>query len=108
MPDLIEGRLNRGGRPENKAVEENRHLLFRAMWWATNLLFCVAVAALIYSSFREYAVRLYLDGFSDAIVPNNAPAEAKVEALLKWMRDGSTRLPGNEPKGLSLREPEVT
>lgn len=108
MRDLAEGRQNKGAGPEHRAVQENRHLLFRAMWWATNLLFCAAVAALIYSSFREYAVRLYLDGFSDAIVPNDAPTDEKVEAILKWMRDGSTRLPGTEAKGLSLRDPEVT
>ena len=91
-----------------RSVEGSRHLVFRAMWWATNVLFCAAMVSLIYSSFREYSVRRYLDGFSDAIVPNNAPEEEKIEALLKWMREGSTRAPGGEGSGLSLRDPEVT
>jgi len=89
-------------------LPENRHLVFRALWWATNLLFCAAIVSLVYSSFREYSVRRYLDGFSDAIVPNDAPAEVRVEAILKWMRDGSTRLDTGEPGKLSQRDPEVT
>jgi transglutaminase superfamily protein len=106
-------RASHAGRLKNNErlglrVQGNRHLVFRAMWWATNLLFFVAIVSLIYSSFREYSVRVYLDGFSDAIVPNNMPTEQKVEAILSWMRDGSTRSEGSEPAGLSLRNPEVT
>src|SRR5215470_142486 len=91
-----------------RSVAGNRHPVFRAMWWATNLLFCVAIVSLFYSSFREYSVRRYLDGFSDAIVPNNVPAEERVDAILSWMRNGSTRAEGGEPGGLALRNPEVT
>src|SRR2546421_9481732 len=35
--------------------------------------------------------RSYLDGYSDAIVPNFAPPEERVEAILDWMRAGPSR-----------------
>jgi hypothetical protein len=64
--------------------------------------------SLVYFSFREYSVRRYLDGFSDAIVPNNLPAEQKVEAILSWMRAGASRAVTSEPDKLALRNPEIT
>jgi len=50
-------------------VAENRHRLFRAGWWSTNLLLATALGSLLYSGWWEYSVRQYLRGFSDAIVP---------------------------------------
>jgi hypothetical protein len=78
------------------------------MWWATNLLFCAAIVSLLYSGFREYSVRQYLDGFSDAIVPNSLPAEQKVEAILRWMRYAPLRAVADEPDKLPQRDPEFT
>ena len=46
------------------------------------MLLAVAFVAMLYSWRREYSVRWYLDGFSEAIVPNSLPAEQKVEAIL--------------------------
>jgi len=89
-------------------VLENRHPVFRALWWSTNLLFCLAIISLIYSSFREYSVRQYLDGFSDAIVPNILPGEEKVEAILAWMRNAPSRAVATDTGKLSLRDPEIT
>jgi len=88
--------------------QPSRHPVFRAMWWATNLLFCAAILSVIFSSFREYSVRRYLDGFSDAIVPNVLPPEEKVEAILSWMRSAPSRALAEEPNNLSLRDPQVT
>jgi hypothetical protein len=53
-------------------------------------------------------MRAYLDGFSDAIVPNSLPAEQKVEAILDWMRAESSRAVATDPDELSKRDPEVT
>ena len=89
-------------------MEGNRHLVFRAFWWTTNLLFCVAIVSLVYSGFREYSVRRYLDGFSDAIVPNSLPAEQKLEAILSWMRAAPSRAVATEPDKLPQRDPEFT
>ena len=86
----------------------NSHRLFRAVWWSTNLLLAAAVLSLLYAGMREYSVRRYLDGFSDAIVPEPATPEQTVEAILMWMRSGPPRSDAVEPPGLSRRDPEMT
>jgi hypothetical protein len=78
------------------------------VWWVTNGLLAVALAALLYTSVREFSVRRYLDGYSDAIVPNFQPAQEKVEAILKWMRAGESRGVADNPDALPRRDPEMT
>jgi Transglutaminase-like superfamily len=68
----------------------------------------VALLGLLYSGVREYSVRRYLDGFSDAIVPNFLPAEQKVIAILSWMRAEPSRGMAVDPDQLSPRDPENT
>jgi Transglutaminase-like superfamily len=82
--------------------------MFRAAWWGSNALLAVALLGLMYSGAREYSVRRYLDGFSDAIVPNFLPAEQKVEAILNWMRTEQSRGVTTNPDGLARRDPEMT
>jgi hypothetical protein len=53
-------------------------------------------------------VRRYLDGFSDAIVPNKLPAEQRVEAILSWMRAEPSRANTANPEALAQRDPEIT
>lgn len=83
------------------------HPIFRAVWWSCNLLLAVALLAVAYAGYREFAIRWYLDGFSDAIVPGIMPAEPKVQAILDWIRIEPARAPDN-PDGLSTRDPHVT
>jgi hypothetical protein len=64
--------------------------------------------SLTYSFVREYSVRRYLDGFSDAIVPNILPAEQKVDAILRWMRAEPSRAIAATPDSLARRDPETT
>jgi hypothetical protein len=78
------------------------------MWWGSNVLLAVAAVAMLYSFVREYSVRRYLDGFSDAIVPNSLPAEQKVEAILSWMRAEPSRANTTNPEALDRRDPETT
>lgn len=78
------------------------------MWWSSNLLLAAAFLLMLYSSHREYSVRWYLDGFSDAIVPNSLPAEQKLQAILSWMRAEPSRAIAPDPDGLSKRDPEMT
>jgi hypothetical protein len=85
-----------------------RHRIFRAIWWNGNVLLATALVAMIYSCVREYSVRRYLDGFSDAIVPNSLPAERKVEAILSWMRAEPSRAIATNPEELATRDPELT
>lgn len=86
----------------------SRHQFFRAAWWGSNLLLAGAFVALLYTGGWEYSVRRYLDGFSDAIVPNVVPAEQKVEAILKWMRVDSSRANATNTDELAPRDPEMT
>ena len=82
--------------------------IFRVAWWSSNLLLVVALFALTYSVVREYSVRRYLNGFSDAIVPDVLPAEQKVNAILSWMRAEPSRAITPSPDSLAHRDPEIT
>ena len=84
-----------------------KHPVFRATWRSCNLLLAVALLALVYTGYREFAIRWYLDGFSDAIVPGILPAEPKVQGLLDWMRIEPSRSLSS-PDGLSTRDPQIT
>ena len=84
------------------------HRIFRVAWWSSNLLLAVALFALMYSVVREYSVRRYLDGFSDAIVPDVLPAEQKVNAILSWMRAEPSRATAASPDTRAVRNPEIT
>jgi hypothetical protein len=86
----------------------NRHLFFRAAWWSANVLLVGVVASSLYAGFREYSVRKYLKGFSDAVVPETASPEQKVEAILGWMRSGPARYVAANPSELPARDPQTT
>lgn len=86
----------------------NRHRVFRATWWTSNILLAMAFATLMYSAGWEYSVRRYLSGFSDAIIPEAANPEQKVEAILTWMRSGAPRPVAANLEGLSKRDPQDT
>jgi hypothetical protein len=89
-------------------VPAKNHLIFRAMWWGVNLLLAAVVASSLYAGIREYSVRQYLRGFSDAVVPESVAPENKVEAILAWMRNGPSRYVAADPSALSARDPETT
>jgi hypothetical protein len=85
-----------------------RHKIFRAAWWISNLLLATAAVSLVFAGVWEVSVRRYLKGFSDAIVPISAPPEQKTEAILDWMRGGTSRSVAADPSALSRRNPEST
>jgi hypothetical protein len=68
----------------------------------------MALFALAYTGGWEFSVRRYLDGYSDAIVPNFLPAEQKVQAILDWMRNEPSRGIADNPATLATRDPETT
>ena len=82
-----------------------RHAIFRAWWLGVNTLLVVAVFASLYEGVREYSVRWYLQGFSEAIVSNAMPEEQKLEALLSWMRAEPSRAIAPDPEKLAKRNP---
>ena len=61
------------------------HLIFRSIWWTSNLLLTAAFAASMCSGVWEISVRRYLRWFSDAMIPEAAAPQQKAEALLTWM-----------------------
>ena len=85
-----------------------RHRIFRGVWWSANSLLLVALLATVYSAGWEYSVRRYLDGFSDAIVPDSEPVERQAEAILDWMRQGPPRIVASDPSALPGRDPQTT
>lgn len=85
-----------------------QHRMFRVVWRGVNLLLAIVAGSSIYAGFREYSVRRYLDGFSDAIVPNSLPEEEKLEAILSWMRAEPSRADSTNPEELAKRDPETT
>jgi len=89
-------------------LQTGQHRIFRVIWWSSNVLLATAFVAMLYSCVREYSVRRYLDGFSDAIVPNALPAEQKVEAILNWMLAEPSRAIAENPDALRKRDPEMT
>jgi hypothetical protein len=89
-------------------VSTRQHRFFRTIWRSSNLLLAVALVCLACAGVREYSVRRYLDGFSDAIVPNFLPPEQKIEAILNWMRIEPSRGIAANPDLLAHRDPEMT
>jgi len=72
------------------------------------LLLAIAFVGMLHFCVREYSVRRYLDGFSDAIVPNILPEEEKLEGILSWMRTEPSRATAADVNELPSRDPEVT
>jgi hypothetical protein len=78
------------------------------VWWSSNLLLALSLLALVYCEVREFSARRYLDGYSDAIVPNFVPPEERVEAILDWMRAEPSRGVAANPATLATRDPQTT
>jgi len=82
--------------------------VFRTVWWASNALLVLALVATVWSGVWEYSTRQYLRGFSDAIVPQAASPQQKVEAILEWMKKGPPRQEARNLNELSPRDPQNT
>jgi len=84
------------------------HGIFRSVWWLCNLLLIAAMICTVWTGIREYTVRQYLNGFSDAIIPEAASPQEKVEAILNWMRFGPPRQEAPPLSQLSPHDPTDT
>jgi hypothetical protein len=82
--------------------------MFRVIWRTVNALLIASILFLGYAGAWEYSVRRYLKGFSDAVVPSGTTDEAKVEAILAWIRTGPSRPLAAHPDQLDFRDPENT
>jgi len=81
------------------------HALFRTIWHAGNILLIFAILLAGYSAVWEYSTRKYLKGFSDAVVPFSSSAEAKAEAILRWMSNGPSRQVAGPDDSVPDRDP---
>ena len=86
----------------------SRITAFRAAWRAVNFLLAGSLVCLAYAAAREWSVRQYLHGFSDAVVSASGSPEQKIEAILAWMKNGPGRAESARPGDLSPRNPENT
>jgi hypothetical protein len=90
------------------ASSPQRAAIFRVIWRTVNLLLMTSILFLGYAAAWEYSVRRYLKGFSDAVVPSGSSDEAKIDAILAWIRTGPSRPLAAHPDQLDLRDPENT
>jgi hypothetical protein len=81
--------------------------LFLWVWEATNVLLVLALALVCYSVAWEENTRVYLKGFSDAMVPVPASPIEKIESILAWMNNGPHR-PSAGSLEVNPRDPEET
>ena len=84
------------------------HRVFRSFWWATNALLALSLLATLYTGIWEHSVRQYLNGFSDAIIPEASTPRQKAEGILTWMRFGPPRLEAVDTSALSAHDPTDT
>src|SRR5262249_17723905 len=84
------------------------HRVFRAIWWAANALLALSIVATFFTAEWEQSVRDYLQGFSDAVIPEASAPRQKVEAILTWMSVGPPRYEAKDTASLSPRDPTDT
>jgi Transglutaminase-like superfamily len=89
-------------------LSPNQAAIFRVLWRTTNIFLMASVLFVGYATMWEYSLRRYLKGFSDAVVPQAATSEEKVEAILTWIRSGPPRPLAAHPDKLDFRDPETT
>lgn len=85
-----------------------KHRIFRLTWWTCNIVLAAAIICTVYCGVWEFSVHKYLDGFSDAVVPDFIPDIDKVHYILAWMGNGPIRAVAPDPSLLSDRDPETT
>src|SRR6202167_2735490 len=102
------GPTNATGELSEMELPKPTHTLFRAVWYAGNILLILAILLAGYSAVWEYSTRKYLKGFSDAIVPVSASTDEKAEAILHWMANGPTRHPQGPDPSSPDRDPTDT
>jgi hypothetical protein len=85
-----------------------QHRFFLLTWYAINLLLVISIIVAMYSIVWEFSTRRYLKGFSDAIIPLNAPPEEKIEAIVDWMARGPSRQAAGPDGSSPDRDPTDT
>ena len=88
-------------------AKPTEHPIYAAAWGTIHVLLLLSILLTVYMAIWEYSTRMYLKGFSDAVIPASATPEEKIEAILAWMSDGPARRP--DPIGVTVdRDPTDT
>ncbi|HEY2646042.1 MAG TPA: transglutaminase-like domain-containing protein [Candidatus Acidoferrales bacterium] len=64
---------------------------FQSAIFSVNMLLISSALLILFGIGWEYSTRLYLSGFSNAVLPYTSSPEKKVTAILEWMQQGPTR-----------------
>jgi hypothetical protein len=73
----------------SKAIKNES--VFRAVSLSLNLLLISSALLTVCGLAWEYSTRIYLSGFSNAVIPYSSSPEKKVTAILAWMKEGPER-----------------
>jgi len=65
--------------------------IFQAFSFSVNVLLISSVLLILLGVGWEYSTRVYLSGFSNAVLPYSSSPEKKVAAILAWMEHGPAR-----------------
>lgn len=65
--------------------------VFQAFAFLVNMMLITAALLILSGMAWEYSTRMYLSGFSNAVLPYTSSPESKVVAILAWMERGPTR-----------------
>jgi Transglutaminase-like superfamily len=87
---------------------ERTHPVFLTFWCAVNSLLILSILLAVYAAGWEYSTRRYLKGFSDAIIPESASPQEKIDAILSWMSHGPSRQQTTPDSSSSDRDPTST
>ncbi len=68
-----------------------KEIIFRAVNFSVNMLLIASVLLTLFGMVWEYSTRMYLSGFSNAILPYSSSTEKNVAAILSWMDQGPAR-----------------
>jgi len=68
-----------------------KELLFQVLTFLVNMLLISSVLLILSGMAWEYSTRMYLSGFSNAVLPFSSTPESKVVAILSWMEQGPAR-----------------
>jgi hypothetical protein len=88
-------------------LSPSRNRIFPWLWTAANVLLLLALCLVSYSVAWEENTRVYLKGFSDAMVPVNAAPIDKIESILAWMANGPHQQ-STAALEMNPRDPEET
>jgi hypothetical protein len=68
-----------------------KEITFHAIAFSVNMLLISSVLLILSGLAWEYSTRMYLSGFSNAVLPFTSSPETKVTAILSWMNQGPAR-----------------